>query len=189
MRADWLGSSHRIFVDTTWTPKRFETRVTVKISVNGDSLRTLQAKHWVIGRKLFQLTVPETVAAGSKARIEVRVQLGGRAARTTHVTLDLPLTPSTAAAHGGDGEARAFERRAHALVRVRPVELHADLAHQVGVGRAQPLDARQRRSDLLDAARAVDTLDLEDLGDHAASVPGASGVRPVRSTAFASEVI
>jgi hypothetical protein len=73
VRATWLGSSHRIFVETTWAPKRFETKVTVKISVNGDSLRTLQAKHWVIGHKLFQLTVPETVTAGSKARIEVRV--------------------------------------------------------------------------------------------------------------------
>ena len=73
VRATWLGSSHRIFIDTTWAPKRYETKVTVKISVNGESLRTLQATHWVIGRKLFQLTVPDTVAAGSKARIEVRI--------------------------------------------------------------------------------------------------------------------
>ena len=89
MRADWIGSSHRIFVDTTWTPKRFETQVTVKISVNGESLRTLQVKHWVIGRKLFKLTVPDSVAAGSKARIEVRVH---SEAGDDHrvVTLDLP---------------------------------------------------------------------------------------------------
>ena len=88
VRATWLGSSHRIFIDTTWAPRRFETRVTVKISVNGDSLRTLQAKNWVIGRKLFQLTVPETVTTGSEARIEVRVQSQAGSARH-HVTLDL----------------------------------------------------------------------------------------------------
>ncbi len=88
VHATWLGSSHRIFVDTSWTPKRYQTRVTVKISVNGDSLRTLQAKNWVIGRKLFQLTVPETVTTGSAARIEVRVQSQAGSARH-HVTLDL----------------------------------------------------------------------------------------------------
>jgi hypothetical protein len=71
--ADWIGSSHRIFVDTSWTPKRFETEVAVKISVNGASLRTLRATHWIIGHKLFKLTVPSSVAAGSKARIEVRI--------------------------------------------------------------------------------------------------------------------
>ena len=73
VRADWFGSTHKIFVDTTWTPKRFATQVTVKITVNGEPLRTLQVKRWVIGRKLFKLTVPDSVAAGSKARIEVRI--------------------------------------------------------------------------------------------------------------------
>jgi hypothetical protein len=88
VRATWLGSSHRIFIDTTWAPRRFETRVTVKISVNGDSLRTLQARHWVIGHKLFQLTVPETISARSKARIEVRVESKAGNDRDA-VTLDL----------------------------------------------------------------------------------------------------
>lgn len=88
VRATWLGSSHRIFIDTSWAPRRFETRVTVKISVNGDSLRTLQARHWVIGHKLFQLTVPETVSARSKARIEVRVESKAGNDRDA-VTLDL----------------------------------------------------------------------------------------------------
>jgi hypothetical protein len=89
VRADWIGSSHRIYVDTFWTPKSLETQVTVKISVNGTSLRTLRVTRWVIGRKLFKLTVPETVAAGSKARIDVRVSSD---AGTDHraVTLDLP---------------------------------------------------------------------------------------------------
>jgi len=89
VRADWIGSSHRIYIDTFWTPKSLETQVTVKISVNGTSLRTLRVTRWVIGRKLFKLTVPETVAAGSKARIEVRVSSD---AGTDHraVTLDLP---------------------------------------------------------------------------------------------------
>ena len=89
LRANWIGSSRSIFVDTTWTPKRFETRVTVKISVNGDPLRTLKVKHWVIGHKLFKLTVPESIAAGSRARIEARVQSeAGHDKRA--VTLDLP---------------------------------------------------------------------------------------------------
>ena len=74
VRADWFGSTHRIFVDTTWTPKRFETQVTVKITVNGERLRTLRVTGWVIGHKLFKLTVPESIAVGSKARIEVRVR-------------------------------------------------------------------------------------------------------------------
>lgn len=89
VRADWFGSSHRIFIDTTWTPKRFKTQVTVKISVNGESLRTLQVRRWVIGRKLFKLTVPDSVAAGSKARIEVRITSEAGAAKRA-VVLDLP---------------------------------------------------------------------------------------------------
>ena len=89
VRADWIGSTHKIFVDTTWTPKRFETKVTVKISVNGESLRTLQVKRWVIGHKLFTLTVPESVAAGSKARIEVRASSKAGSAHRT-ISLDLP---------------------------------------------------------------------------------------------------
>jgi hypothetical protein len=71
--AHWSGSTRNIFVDTTWTPKRFETRVMVKISVNGDPLRTLRVTHWVIGHKIFKLTVPASIAKGSKARIDVRV--------------------------------------------------------------------------------------------------------------------
>lgn len=89
VRADWIGSSHKIFVDTTWTPKSLETKVTVKISVNGESLRTLQVKRWVIGHKLFKLTVPETVAAGSTARIEVRASSEAGSAHRT-ISLDLP---------------------------------------------------------------------------------------------------
>ena len=89
LRADWFGSTHKIFVDTTWTPKRFATRVTVKISINGEALRTLQVKRWVIGRKLFKLTVPESVAAGSKARIEVRIKSEAGADKRS-VVLGLP---------------------------------------------------------------------------------------------------
>jgi hypothetical protein len=89
VRADWIGSTHRIYVDTTWTPKSLATKVTVKITVNGESLRTLQVKRWVIGRKLFKLTVPTTVPGGAKARIEVRANsAAGEDHRT--VTLDLP---------------------------------------------------------------------------------------------------
>jgi hypothetical protein len=89
LRADWIGSKHQIFVETTWTPKRFKTLVTVKISVNGESLRTLQVKRWVIGRKLFKLTVPDSVGAASKARIEVRVQSQAGTDKRS-VKLDLP---------------------------------------------------------------------------------------------------
>jgi hypothetical protein len=89
VRADWIGSAHKIFVDTTWTPKSYATKVTVKISVNGESLRTLQVKRWVIGHKLFKLTVPESVAAGSTARIEVRATSQAGSDHRT-VSLDLP---------------------------------------------------------------------------------------------------
>jgi hypothetical protein len=89
LRADWFGSTRKIFIDTTWTPKRFETAVTVKITVNGNSLRTLQVKRWVIGRKLFKLTVPDSVAPGSKARIEVRIKSEAGTDKRT-VPLELP---------------------------------------------------------------------------------------------------
>ena len=72
VHADWIGSARRIFVDTSWTPKSLETKVTVRITVDGKSLRTLQVKQWVIGRKLFKLTVPSSVPGGATARIEVR---------------------------------------------------------------------------------------------------------------------
>ncbi|HET6173512.1 MAG TPA: hypothetical protein VFD90_12935 [Gaiellales bacterium] len=89
VHADWFGSSHRIFVDATWTPKRFETQVVVKISVNGDSLRTLRVTNWIIGRKVFKLTVPASVAKGSTARIEVRVHSEAGDDKRA-VSLDLP---------------------------------------------------------------------------------------------------
>jgi hypothetical protein len=89
VRADWIGSSHSIYIDTTWTPKSLETQLTVKISVNGTKLRTLQVKRWVIGRKLFKLTVPSTLPDDSKARIEVRASSSaGHDGRT--ITLELP---------------------------------------------------------------------------------------------------
>jgi hypothetical protein len=88
--ADWIGSAHKIFVDTTWLPKRFETQVTVKISVNGESLRTMRVKRWVIGHKLFKLTVPATVVAGSTARIEVRVRSRAGTDKRVLPPLDLP---------------------------------------------------------------------------------------------------
>jgi len=89
LKADWIGSSHKIFVDATWTPKRFETKVTLKITVNGEPLRTLKVTNWVIGHKLFKLTVPDSIADGSKARIEARVH---SKAGDDHrvVSLDMP---------------------------------------------------------------------------------------------------
>lgn len=88
VRATWIGSAHTIFVDTTWAPKRFETRVTIKISVNGEPLRTLKVGNWVIGHKLFQLTVPASVKSGSKARIEARVHSD---AGDDHRVVSLPM--------------------------------------------------------------------------------------------------
>ena len=89
LRADWFGSSRKIFIDTTWTPKRFKTAVTVKITVDGNNLRTLQVKRWVIGRKLFKLTVPESVTQDSKARIEVRIRSEAGTDQRS-IKLDLP---------------------------------------------------------------------------------------------------
>jgi hypothetical protein len=89
--AHWSGSTRSIFVDTTWAPKSYATKVTVKISVDGNALRTLQVKRWVIGHKLFKLTVPETIANNAKARIDVRVH---SQAGDDHraVTLGLPTS-------------------------------------------------------------------------------------------------
>jgi hypothetical protein len=89
LSADWIANSRKIFVDTTWTPKRFETNVTVKISVDGDPVRTLKVKHWVIGHKLFKLTIPASIAASGKARIEARVQSEAGDDKRT-ITLWLP---------------------------------------------------------------------------------------------------
>jgi hypothetical protein len=87
--AHWSGSTRSIFIDTTWTPKRFETEVTVTITVNGNPLRTLRATHWVIGHKIFKLKIPASVAAGSTARIEVRAASQAGADHRA-VSLDLP---------------------------------------------------------------------------------------------------
>ena len=84
-------------------------------------------------------------------------------------------TTSSDGSYRGDGEAGALERGLHPVVRGGIVDPHADLAHEVGVSGLQALDSGQRGGDLLDAARAVHALDLEYLGDHAVSVPGACG--------------
>ncbi len=89
VRADWIGSSHRIFIDLSWTPKSVETKVTVEVSVAGSPLRTLRVRRWVIGRKLFKLTVPAAVAPGATARIRVRASSSAGEDHRT-VWLELP---------------------------------------------------------------------------------------------------
>ena len=179
LRADWIGSTHQIFVDTTWTPKRFETQVTVKISVNGESLRTLQVKRWVIGHKLFKLTVPDSVAAGQQG-----AHRGARPAprpATTTAPSARPAVELSAGAlrHGEPARAAGASRRRPATRRVRAPRASASSRTLISPIRfASAASSPRRRSAaaiFCDAARAVHALDLEDLGDHAVSVPGAWG--------------
>ena len=85
---EWFGSTRQLFVDVTWQPKSPETVVTLNVKVDGNSLRTLRGKRWVVGRKLFSLDLPSSVRRGADATVTVRVR---SSAGTATQTVDLKL--------------------------------------------------------------------------------------------------
>lgn len=88
IKPQWFGSTRQLFVDTSWTPGSAVTTVTLVVTIDGSSLRTMRGKRWVIGRKLFSLDVPGSVRAGAKAKVTVRVRSSaGSAVETATLTL------------------------------------------------------------------------------------------------------
>ena len=150
--------------------------VTVKISVNGDRLRTLQVTNWVIGRKLFQLTVPtpSPTAARRASRCASQSKAGRRRDPSRSTWTD------GYGSHGGDREAGAFERGLHARMRVRPLDLHVISPIRLASAACSPRSpSAPQRSSRCSAGSGRPRPRIPR--DHAASVPGASGL--------ASEVI
>jgi len=87
VRPTWFASSHVLFVRTSWTPSVASTNVSVSVSARGKPVRTLNASHWLIGRKSFEFDLRASLAAGTKLTISVHAgSAAGSVAKTVSLT-------------------------------------------------------------------------------------------------------
>jgi hypothetical protein len=71
VKADWFASSHALFVRTSWSPSASSTDVHATVSVDGRTLRTLTARHWLIGTKTFEFDLPARLRHGAALLVAV----------------------------------------------------------------------------------------------------------------------
>jgi hypothetical protein len=86
--ASFLAVDRSLWVQVSWTPPGRATDVTIVVQQGSTTLKTLQAKHWLVGKKTFTLAIPRTVANGSSLTVKVRARSGaGSDSRTVSVPL------------------------------------------------------------------------------------------------------
>lgn len=81
--ATYLAIDRSLWVRVAWTPPGRATDVTVVVQQGSSTLRTLQAKHWLVGKKTFMLAIPRSVADGSSLTVKVRARSGAASASRT----------------------------------------------------------------------------------------------------------
>jgi hypothetical protein len=69
--ATFLAVDHSLWVHVEWTPPAKATDLTVVVKNGSQTLKTLQARHWLVGAKTFDLTLPRSVPDGSTLRVTV----------------------------------------------------------------------------------------------------------------------
>ena len=88
-KATFLEVDHSLWVRVAWTPATASTNVTVVVRQGSRTLKTFQAKHWVIGAKTFELALPRSVADGSTLQLKVRAtSSAGSDSRSLDVALN-----------------------------------------------------------------------------------------------------
>jgi len=86
--ASFLAVDRSLWVQVSWTPPSRSTDVTVVVQQGSSTLKTLQSKHWMIGKKTFTLSLPRTVPDGAVLTLKVRAKSSaGSASRTVSVPL------------------------------------------------------------------------------------------------------
>jgi hypothetical protein len=73
-KATFLAVDHSLWVHVSWTPPAASTNVTVVVQQGHHTLRTFQARHWLVGAKTFQLALPRSVPNGSTLHLKVHAQ-------------------------------------------------------------------------------------------------------------------
>lgn len=86
--ATYLAVDRSLWVHVEWTPPAKATDLTIVVQNGSTTLKTLQAKHWLVGAKTFDLSLPRSVADGSTLRVSVSASSGAGRANTV---LSVPL--------------------------------------------------------------------------------------------------
>jgi hypothetical protein len=87
--ASFLAVDHTLWVQVNWTPPARSTDVTVVVEHGSSTLKTLQTKHWMIGKKTFTLSLPRSLPDGATLTLKVRAS---SSAGSDSRTLSVPLT-------------------------------------------------------------------------------------------------
>jgi hypothetical protein len=88
-KATFLEVDHSLWVHVAWTPPGASTNVTVVVQQGQKTLKTFQAKHWLVGGKTFELALPKSVVDGSTLHLKVRA---ASSAGSDSRSLDVALT-------------------------------------------------------------------------------------------------
>ena len=76
---------HVVFTQSEWSTAR---KCTVVVQQGTTTLKTLRATRWLIGSKMFNLTLPKTLTTGGQLRVRVRAT---SSAGSDQKTIDLTL--------------------------------------------------------------------------------------------------
>jgi hypothetical protein len=88
-KATFLEVDHSLWVRVAWTPPAAATNVTVVVQQGSHTVKTFQAKNWIVGAKTFELVLPRSIAVGSKLHLKVHAQSSaGSASSSLDVALD-----------------------------------------------------------------------------------------------------
>jgi ABC-type sugar transport system substrate-binding protein len=71
-KATFLAVDRSLWVRVAWTPPTRSTNVTVVVLQGTRTVKTFQAKHWLVGTKTFELALPRSIPNGSTLHLKVR---------------------------------------------------------------------------------------------------------------------
>jgi hypothetical protein len=87
-KATYLAIDRSLWVRVAWTPQTRSTDVTVVVQLGSKTLRTFQARNWLVGTKTFDLALPRSVPDGSTLHLKVRAS---SSAGSDQSSLDIAL--------------------------------------------------------------------------------------------------
>jgi hypothetical protein len=70
--ASFLAVDRSLWVQVHWTPSTASTDVTVVVKQGSHTLKTLEARNWLVGAKTFTFAVPRSVADGGVLSVRVK---------------------------------------------------------------------------------------------------------------------
>jgi hypothetical protein len=88
-KATFLAVDRSLWVRVSWTPPTRSTNVTVVVEQGSRTVRTFQAKHWLVGTKTFELVLPRSIPDGTTLHLKVHAS---SSAGSDQRSLDVSLT-------------------------------------------------------------------------------------------------